>query len=61
MPDPGGFPLTELLSSAGSVVVLVFVGAVLLVLWQVAIMLGAILANFSRRHRGEDTKEAPVG
>ncbi len=61
MPDPGGFPFSELMSSAGSVVVLVLVGAVLLVLWQLAIMLGVVLANLSRRHREKDAEELPVG
>lgn len=61
MPDPGSFPMAELLNSLGSVVVVVFVAAVLLVLWQIAIMLGAVIANFSRKHRDDGGGELRVG
>ena len=61
MPDPGSIPLADLLSSFGSVVVVLLVGAALLVLWQLAILLGAVIANL--RHRGpeEGTSHLKVG
>jgi len=61
MLDPGSFPLADLLSSFSSVVVLILMGAVLLVLWQVAILLGAVIANLVRRSEREEGGELPVG
>jgi len=61
MPDPGGFPLAELLNSLGSVVVVVFVAALLLVLWQLVILLGALIANVSRRGEEHHNGEVRVG
>ena len=61
MPDPGSIPLAELLSSFSSVVVFLLVGAALLVLWQLAILLGAIIANLRHRAPEEDTGHLKVG
>jgi len=61
MPDPGSLPLADLLSSLSSVVVMILVGAVLLILWQVAILLGAVIANLARRSGGEKGGQFPVG
>ena len=61
MPDPGSIPLAELLSSFSSVVVFLLVGAALLVLWQLAILLGAIIANLRHRAPEEGTDHLKVG
>jgi len=61
MPDPGSFHLFELMSSASSVIVLMLAGAVLLMFWQVAILLGALIANLARRSDKEEGGELPVG
>ena len=58
MPDPGSFPLADMVSSLGSVVVVVFLAASLLVLWQIAIALGAVIGHLSRR--GEEKRERPA-
>ena len=60
MPGPGSFPLADALGSASSVMVLLLLGAVLLVLWQVAIVLGALIANLYHRREKEGTGELPV-
>ncbi len=61
MPDPGSFPLADVLSSFSSVIVLLLVGALFLVLWQVAILLGALIANLWRREAPEDARPFEVG
>jgi hypothetical protein len=47
-----------MVSSFGSVVVVVFLAASLLVLWQIAIALGAVIGHLSRR--GEEKRERPA-
>ncbi len=61
MPDPGSIPFAELMGSASSVVILLMVGAMLLVLWQVIILLGALIAHLWRRHPEEGTGQVRVG
>ncbi len=61
MPDPGSIPLADLLSSLSSVVVMILVGAVLFILWQVAILLGAVIANLRHRSPHEDPGHLKVG
>ena len=61
MPDPGSFPLADLLSSLSSAVVMILVGAVLLILWQVAILLGAVIANLGHRSRKENGGQVSIG
>ena len=57
MPDPGSIPLADLLSSLSSVVVMILVGAVLFILWQVAILLGVLIANLAQRGEREKGEE----
>ena len=59
MPDPGFVSLAESLGSASSLIFFIFVGAALLILWQVAILLGAVIANHWRE--GEREAETHVG
>ncbi len=61
MPDPGSIPLADLLSSLSSVVVMILVGAVLFILWQVAILLGAVIANLRHHSPHEDAGHLKVG
>ena len=61
MPDPGTLPLADVMSSFSSVVVILLLGVVLLVLWQLAIVLGAVIANLRRRARHETGGPVEVG
>jgi len=61
MLDPGSIPLAELLSSFSSIVVVLLVGAALLVLWQLAILFGALIANLAWRSKREKSEELRVG
>ncbi|MFH1762826.1 MAG: hypothetical protein ABIF09_01420 [Gemmatimonadota bacterium] len=61
MPDPGSFPLADVLSSFSSVIVLLLVAALFLVFWQVAILLGALIANLWRREAPKDAGHLEVG
>jgi hypothetical protein len=60
MPDPGFMTLAESLGSFSSVVFFVFVGASLLILWQVLIVLGAMISNLWHREGGEEAGEPKV-
>ena len=61
MPDPGSIPLADILSSFSSVIVLLLVGALFLVLWQVAILLGAVISNLWRREAPREAGHLKVG
>ena len=60
MPDPASFPLADALGSVSSVMVLLLLGAVLLVLWQVAILLGALIANILHGRREDGPEELSI-
>jgi hypothetical protein len=61
MPDPVSIPLADIVSSFSSVVVLLFLGAMCLVLWQLAILLGAMIADLFRREGPEKVGHLEVG
>ena len=61
MPDPGSIPLADLMSSLSSVVGALMVGAILLVLWQLAILFGALIANLRHRTQEENGSQFRVG
>jgi len=61
MPDPGIASLADSLGSFSSVVFFIFLGAALLILWQVLIMVGALVASFWRREPREDAGPVEVG
>jgi hypothetical protein len=61
MPGPGSFPLADMLGSVSSVMVLLLLAAVLLVFWQVAILLGALIANLLHPDRQESPRELEAG
>lgn len=61
MLDPGSIPTAGLMSSVSSVVVIVLMGALLLILWQVAILFGAFIANLWRQNARESTSHLEVG
>ena len=61
MPDPGSIPVADLMSAFSSVVVVLMVGALFLVLWQFAILLGALIANLWHRNPPEDVGHLKVG
>jgi hypothetical protein len=61
MPDPGSIPMAEMMSSASSVMILLLAAALLLVLWQVAILLGALIASLWRRQPEDVSGELRVG
>jgi hypothetical protein len=61
MPNPGSIPLADLMGSLGSLVVFLMVGAVLLVFWQLAILLGALIANLRHRSPNEDARHLKGG
>jgi hypothetical protein len=50
---PGFIPLTELLGTLSPVVLVILAGAVAVILWEVAILLGALIAGLGR--------EGPLG
>ena len=60
MPDPGIAPLAESLGSFSSVVFFIFLGAGLLILWQVAIMIGTLIASHWRRDPREEAGQVNV-
>lgn len=59
VPDPGFSPFADTLGSLSSVVFFVFFGASLLILWQVAILVGALFAASRRKDSGKAS--GPVG
>ncbi len=61
MPDLGSIPVADLMSAFSSVVVVLMVGALFLVLWQCAILLGALIANLRHRNPPEDVGHLKVG
>jgi hypothetical protein len=61
MPDTGIAPLAESLGSFSSVVFFIFLGAALLIIWQVLIMVGALIASFWRRDPQEEGGQVEVG
>ena len=61
MLDPGSIPLADLMGPLTSLVVFLMVGAMLLVFWQLAILLGALIANLRHRSASEDAGHVKVG
>jgi hypothetical protein len=53
MPNSGIAPLAESLGSFSSVVFFIFLGAALLILWQIVILVGALIAS----HWGQTARE----
>ncbi len=53
MPDPGFLSVAESLGSVSSLIFFIFLGAILLILWQMAILLGALIANHRREGKPE--------
>lgn len=45
MPDFAALPTAEALGSLGSLLAIIFLAAALLILWQIAILLGAVISN----------------
>ena len=61
MPDVGFVVLADSLGSFTSLVFFIFLGALLLILWQVAIMLGALIASLWREHSAKEGKYFQAG
>lgn len=61
MPDPSFLSFSESLGSFSSVIFFIFLGASLLILWQVAIMLGALMANRWREGHQEEGTHVEAG
>ncbi len=61
MPDPGFLSLADSLGSFSSVVFFIFIGAALLILWQVLILVGAMIANLWQHDAGEEAGPINVG
>ena len=61
MLDPGSIPLADLLGLLDSFTVLVLVGAALLVLWELAILLGVLIGNLKNRNREPDRGQVNIG
>jgi len=57
MPDPGLMSLADSLGSFSSVVFFIFLGAGLLILWQVAILLGALISSLWKEERPKGGSE----
>jgi len=57
MPDPGLMSFADSLGSFSSVVFFVFLGAGLLILWQVAILLGALISSLWKEERSKEGTE----
>jgi hypothetical protein len=53
--DPNSFPLADLFGSLSALASVILVGAVLMILWEVAILLGAFIATLRHRNPHEDT------
>ena len=45
MPDFAALPTAEALGSLGSLLAIIFLAAALLIFWQIAILLGAVISN----------------
>jgi hypothetical protein len=56
MLDPGSIPLADLLGPLSSLVAHLLVVVSLLVLWEVAILLGALIGSWKEGARGADGK-----
>lgn len=61
MPNSGIAPLAESLGSFSSVVFFIFLGAALLILWQILIMVGALIASHWRQTSREDAGQVKAG
>lgn len=61
MPNSGIAPLAESLGSFSSVVFFIFLGAALLILWQVVILVGALIASHWRQTAREDVRQMKTG
>jgi hypothetical protein len=61
MPNSGIPPLAESLGSFSSVVFFIFLGAALLILWQVVILVGALIASHWRQTSQEDAGRMNAG
>lgn len=61
MVDLNVLPTAEALGSLGSLLVIVFFGAALLILWQVVIVLGAVVANLIHEKTRKDVGHVNPG
>jgi len=61
MVDLNVLPTAEALGSLGSLLVIVFLGVALLILWQVFIVLGVVVANLIREKTPEDVGHVNLG
>jgi hypothetical protein len=61
MPDPGFLSVAESLGSFTSVIFFIFLGAALLILWQVAIILGALIASLWGEGNQKERTHVEVG
>lgn len=61
MPDPAFVSVADTLGSFTSVIFFIFLGAGLLVLWQVALMLGAVISSIRNRNSQEDPGHLTAG
>jgi len=48
-------PTAEAIGSLGSLLAIIFLAATALILWQVAILLGTVIANFFHGRQAENT------
>jgi hypothetical protein len=54
--DPGAIPLAELLGPLGPVVSLIMAVAVMVILWEIAILIGVLIANRKPRDPFEEIR-----
>jgi hypothetical protein len=61
MPDFSALPTAEAVGSLGSLLAIICLAATLLILWQVAILLGAIIANMLHHNSTESVGPLDAG
>jgi len=61
MLGPGSIPLADLLPTLNSFAVLILLGVAILVLWEMAIFLGALIGNLEDGNRGSRVGRIDLG
>lgn len=61
MRDFAALPTAEALGSLGSLLAIIFLAAALLIFWQIAIFLGAVISNMLHGERKKETSNLDLG
>ena len=58
--DASSIPLADLLSSLSSVALVLMVAAALLILWEIALLLGLLVSTIRHRHSQDDVGHSGI-